>query len=127
MKKIEAIIRVSKLEAVKDALVARGVEGMTIAEVYGRGIDKGQPITYRGITTTGAVPRIKLETVVPDEDVEPLIDAIFQAAHTGEVGDGRILVVDVESVMRIRTGEMDDHELVSVAHSGPSHLARSRR
>ena len=128
MKKIEAIIRISKLESVKDALVAQGVQGMTISEVHGKGVAKGQPISYRGVTsTTAVVPRIKLETIVADEDVETMIDAIFQAAHTGEVGDGRITVVNLDSVTRIRTGEIDDSEQDLVRHEGASHFAQARR
>jgi nitrogen regulatory protein P-II 1 len=128
MKKIEAIVRVSKLEAVKDTLVARGVQGMTITEVHGHGVDQGQPITYRGITTTtGSVPRIKLETIVADEDVDAMIDAIFQAAHTREPGDGRILVVDLDSVTRIRTGEVEQCEPRASAHAGASYFDYSLR
>src|SRR5262249_16791125 len=121
MKKIEAIIRISKLEEVKNALVAQGVEGMTITEVHGRGHAKPREYTYRGVTETASiVPRIKIETVVSDDEAERTIDSIFQAANTGEVGDGRILVVDLESVTRIRTGETFDRDADAPAHGGAS-------
>lgn len=128
MKKIEAIVRNTKLESVKHALVAQGVLGMTITEVLGIGEQKGGTITYRGIdTAVDHVSRIKLELIVAEDDVERVIDAIFQAAHTGAVGDGRILVVDLDSVTRIRTGETEDSEQSLVRHEGVSHLAQSRR
>jgi nitrogen regulatory protein P-II 1 len=128
MKKIEAIVRNSKLEPVKNSLAELGVSGMTITEVLGTGKQKGGTITYRGIeAAVDSVPRIKLEVVVADDDVERVIDAIFQAAHTGEIGDGRILVVDLESVTRIRTGETEVREPSLVAHEGVSHFAQVRR
>ena len=106
MKKIEAIFRHTKLEAVKDALVEQGIDGLTVTEVHGRGAQKGRTITYRGTDSQlDLVPRVKLETVVADDAAERVVDTIFQAAHTGEVGDGRIFVTNIESVVRIRTGE----------------------
>lgn len=115
MKKIEAIIRRSKLEAVKDALSELGVQGMTISEVHGHGVQKLGTITYRGIESRlDFVPRVKLETVVSDDSSERVVDAIFQSAHTGEVGDGRIYVIDIDSVTRIRTGETEESEQTDV-------------
>ncbi len=109
MKKIEAIIRHTKLEAVKDALVAHGVEGMTVSEVRGHGAQKGPAGFYRGTERVlEFIPRVKVETIVSDESCESVLDTIFQVAHTGEVGDGRILVTDLESVVRIRTGEVSN-------------------
>jgi nitrogen regulatory protein P-II 1 len=111
VKKVEAIIRNSKLEVVKEALVEQGVQGMTISEVHGVGAQKGPKISYRG--TEGnlrSVPRVKLETIVPDDVADRIVDVIFHTAHTGEVGDGRIYVSEIESVTRIRTGEMERAE-----------------
>ena len=116
MKKVEAIIRVWKLDEVRQSLHLHGVDGMTIAEVQGSGDEKGGAITYRGAQATQAlVPRIKLETVVEDDRVDETVDAIYRAAHTGEIGDGRILVIDLDSVVRVRTGEMQQ-AMHPVAH-----------
>ena len=117
MKKVEAIIRHNKLEDVKDALLQIGVEGMTVTEVAGRGQNKPTTLTYRGVTAEQAfVPNVKVETVVSDAEAESVIDAIFQSAHTGQIGDGRIIVTDVESVTRIRTGEVDETDVEFVRH-----------
>jgi nitrogen regulatory protein P-II 1 len=106
MKKIEAIIRVWKLDDVRQALHLHGVDGMTIAEVQGSGEEQGGTIRYRGAQRRQAfVPRIKLETVVEDDHADETVDAIYRAAHTGEVGDGRITVIDLDTVVRVRTGE----------------------
>ena len=106
MKKIEATIRSSKLEEVKESLLAHGVEGMTISEVQGSGHQKGPTMAYRGTERTlDYVPRVKLETVVADWEVEDVVDAIRESAYTGEVGDGRICVTEILSMIRIRTGE----------------------
>lgn len=111
MKKIEAIFRHLKLEAVKDALVEQGIDGMTVTEVHDHGADKGRTVTYRGTDSQlDMVPRVKLETVVADDAAERVVDTIFQIAHTGEVGDGRIFVTNIESVVRIRTGECWNEE-----------------
>ena len=111
MKKIEAIFRQTKLEAVKDALVEQGIQGMTVTEAHGHGVDGGPTMTYRGAESQlDMVPRVKLETVVPNDAVERAIDTIFQTAHTGEVGDGRIFVSNIETVVRIRTGECTSDE-----------------
>lgn len=117
MKKVEAIFRHTKLQDVKDALVQIGVEGMTVTEVLGRGHKRGATIQYRGVTSQQEfVPNVKIETIVTDDEAEAVIDAIFQSAHTGEIGDGRIIVTEVESVMRIRTGEVADTDAEIVRH-----------
>ncbi|HEY4234985.1 MAG TPA: P-II family nitrogen regulator [Lacipirellulaceae bacterium] len=109
MKKIEAIIRESKLESVTLDLQRNGVHGMTVSQVRGLGAQAGCTTMYRGVTRRiDFIPRLKLEIVVDDPLAERVVDAIFQAAHTGEIGDGRILVSEVESVTHIRTGETDE-------------------
>jgi nitrogen regulatory protein P-II 1 len=120
MKKIEAIIRHEKLDAVMNALLSVNVRGMTVTEVRGRGDQHGPPFTYRGTTTEPRfLPRVKVETVVADNQEELVVDTIFQAAHTGTLGDGRILVTRLESVLRIRTGEaLDGDSSVSNEESG---------
>jgi nitrogen regulatory protein P-II 1 len=107
MKKIEAIIRHFKLDDVKNKLRDHGLlHGMTIAEAHGLGNQPGQAITYRGHTDAHPfVPRLKLEIVAPDDEAESVVTCILDAAYTGEVGDGKILVYSVESVRRIRNGE----------------------
>jgi nitrogen regulatory protein P-II 1 len=109
MKKIEAIVRHFRLEAIKDALSAAGVKGMTITEVRGFGRQKGHTEMYRGTEyTIDFVPKIKLEVVVPDGDLDKTLEIISQAAKTGQVGDGKIFVHDLAEVIRIRTGETGD-------------------
>ena len=106
MKKIEAIIRPHLLEAVKDALQALGVQGMTISEVRGFGRQKGHTEVYRGSEyKVEFVPKIKLELVLDDDVTEGAIDAIAKSARTGKFGDGKIFVFNVEDAIRIRTGE----------------------
>lgn len=106
MKKVEAVFRQNKLDAVKDALVERGISGLTVTEATGHGADKGRNLTYRGVDRQlDMVPRVKLETVVEDDLAERVVDTIYQVAHTGDVGDGRVFVTNVEVVVRIRTGE----------------------
>ena len=106
MIKIEAIIQTSKLEAVKDALHEIGVEGMTVLEVRGHGRQKGHTEFYRGREyTVDLIPKIKLETVLPDPIVEKAVQAIVAAARTGKIGDGKIFVLPLEECYRIRTGE----------------------
>jgi nitrogen regulatory protein P-II 1 len=105
MKKVEAIIRVWKLDGAASAAPARRGRHDDRGS-QGSGDEKGGAITYRGAQATQAlVPRIKLETVVEDDHVDETVDAIYRAAHTGEIGDGRILVIDLDSVVRVRTGE----------------------
>jgi nitrogen regulatory protein P-II 1 len=116
VKKIEATIRFAKLELVKAALAAEGVEGMTITEVFGTGRQQGPTITYRGTDRhVDQIPRVKIEIVVEDDDVPHVLDAIYHSAHTGDIGDGRIYVLDVVGGVRIRTGEMvhrEEHAVV---------------
>ncbi len=106
MQKIEAVIQPSKLDAVKDALIAIGVEGMTILEARGHGRQKGHTEFYRGREyTVDLLPKIKVEAVIPDELVEKAVQALITAARTGKIGDGKIFVSKVDEVIRIRNGE----------------------
>ena len=108
MKKIEAIIRPFKLEDVKIALVNAGIVGMTVSEVRGFGRQKGQVERYRGSEfTVEFLQKLKLEIVVDDDRVETVVNAIQDAAKTGEIGDGKIFISSVDSVIRIRTGDRD--------------------
>ena len=108
MKKVEAVIRPFKLEDVKIALVNAGIIGMTVSEVRGFGRQKGQVERYRGSEfTVEFLQKLKIEVVVPDEKVDSVLKAIGEAAKTGEIGDGKIFISSVESVVRIRTGESD--------------------
>jgi len=112
MKRIEAIIRPIRFEAVKEALNDIGVYGMTVADVRGFGRQQGHTEKYRGSTyTLNLLPKIKIEVVVPDERVKEVISAIVEAAQTGEIGDGKIFIADVEEVVRIRTGERGEAAL----------------
>ncbi len=112
MKKIEAVIRPFKLEDVKIALVNAGIVGMTVSEVRGFGRQKGQVERYRGSEfTVEFLQKLKIEVVVADNKVEDVLKAIADAAKTGEIGDGKIFVSSIESVIRIRTGEIDDAAL----------------
>lgn len=106
MKKIEAIVRHFKVEAVKDALTAAGVQGMTVSEVRGFGRQRGHKEVYRGAEyTVDFLPKVKIEVVVGDGDVQNAVKAIVDAARTGSVGDGKIFVTQLSDVVRIRTGE----------------------
>lgn len=106
MKKIEAIIRPFKLEEVKEALIEEGIRGLTISEVRGYGRQKGHTETYRGSEyRIEFVPKIKIEVVVEDNKVEKIVDAILKTAKSGQVGDGKIFIYNVEDAVRIRTGE----------------------
>jgi len=112
MKKIEAIIRPFKLEDVKIALVNSGIVGMTVSEVRGFGRQKGQVERYRGSEfTVEFLQKLKVEVVVEDEKVNSVIDAIAEAAKTGEIGDGKIYITSIDSVVRIRTGDKDEEAL----------------
>ena len=112
MKKIEAIIRPFKLEDVKIALVNSGIVGMTVSEVRGFGRQKGQVERYRGSEfTVEFLQKLKVEVVVENEKVKSVIDAIAEAAKTGEIGDGKIFVSSIDSVVRIRTGDKDQEAL----------------
>ena len=108
MKKVEAIIRPFKLEDVKLALVNAGIVGMTVSEVRGFGRQKGQVERYRGSEfTVEFLQKLKLEIVVDDSQVDTVVGAIQEAARTGEIGDGKIFISPVDSVIRIRTGDRD--------------------
>jgi len=112
MKKIEAIIRPFKLEDVKIALVNSGIVGITVSEVRGFGRQKGQVERYRGSEfTVEFLQKLKVEVVVEDEKVNSVIDAIAEAAKTGEIGDGKIFITSIDSVVRIRTGDKDEEAL----------------
>jgi nitrogen regulatory protein P-II 1 len=109
MKKIEAIIRHFKLEEVKEALNAKGVQGMTVTEVRGFGRQKGHTETYRGAEyAVDFLPKVKIEVVVSDRDTQGVIDSILKSARTGQVGDGKIFVSELSGAIRIRTGETDE-------------------
>jgi len=106
MKKVEAIIKPFKLDEVKEALSGIGVEGLTVTEVKGFGRQKGHTELYRGAEyVVDFLPKIKLEIVVADEQVDAVIEAIVGAANTGKIGDGKIFVLPLEEAIRIRTGE----------------------
>ena len=112
MKKVEAIIRPFKLEDVKLALVNAGIVGMTVSEVRGFGRQKGQVERYRGSEfTVEFLQKLKVEVVIDDERVDAVINAIAEAAQTGEIGDGKIFVSSVDTVLRIRTGDRDSSAL----------------
>jgi nitrogen regulatory protein P-II 1 len=106
MKKVEAIIKPFKLDEVKEALNGIGVQGMTVTEVKGFGRQKGHTELYRGAEyVVDFLPKIKLEIAIQDEMVDKVMQAIVQAANTGRIGDGKIFVLPMEEVIRIRTGE----------------------
>ena len=112
MKKVEAIIRPFKLEDVKVALVEAGIIGMTVSEVRGFGRQKGQVERYRGSEfTVEFLQKLKIDVVVDDERVDDVVKAIADAARTGEIGDGKIFISSVDSVVRIRTGDRDSTAL----------------
>lgn len=106
MKKIEAIIKPFKLDEVREALSGVGVSGLTVTEVKGFGRQKGHTELYRGAEyVVDFLPKVKVELILADNQVELAIEAIVKAAHTGKIGDGKIFVMPVEQVIRIRTGE----------------------
>lgn len=112
MKKIEAIIKPFKLEEVKDALAALGIEGMTVSEVKGFGRQKGHTEIYRGSEyTVDFLPKIKVEVVLTDGLLESAIAAIVKAAKTGKIGDGKVFVSPVDDAIRIRTDETGDQAI----------------
>jgi len=112
MKKIEAIIREEKFNAVKKALEEKSYYGMTVSEVSGRGKQKGIPLQWRaGEYRVDLLPKLKIELVVLDEDVDTALSAIIRNARTGETGDGKIFVLPVESVVRVRTGDLDENAI----------------
>jgi nitrogen regulatory protein P-II 1 len=109
MKKIEAIIKPFKLDEVKEALQEVGIQGLSVIEAKGFGRQKGHTELYRGAEyVVDFLPKVKIEVVVKDGDVDHCIDAIVKAAKTGKIGDGKIFVTPVEQVVRIRTGETDE-------------------
>jgi nitrogen regulatory protein P-II 1 len=108
MKKVEAIIRHFKLEEVKNALAEQRIQGMTVTEVRGFGRQKGHTEMYRGTEyTVDFVPKIKIEIVVREEELQGVLDTIMRSGRTGQVGDGKIFVSDLAQVVRIRTGEIN--------------------
>ena len=112
MKKVEAIIKPFKLEEVKEALTEIGVQGMTVTEVKGFGRQKGHQEIYRGAEyVVDFLPKVKLEIVVPEEMVDRVIETILKSARTGKIGDGKIFVVPVEEVVRIRTAERGEEAI----------------
>ena len=109
MKKVEAIIRPGKLDEIKNALAAAGILGITVSQVLGFGRQKGHTQIYRGQeVVTHLLPKIKLEIVTVDEKVENVIEIIVKTARTGQVGDGKIFVQNVDEVVRIRTGDQGE-------------------
>jgi nitrogen regulatory protein P-II 1 len=112
VKKIEAIIKPFKLDEVKEALQEVGVSGITVTEAKGFGRQKGHTELYRGAEyVVDFLPKVKLEVVVPDNQADRVVEAIAAAAQTGRIGDGKIFVMPVERVVRIRTGELDEAAL----------------
>ena len=112
MKKVEAVVKPFKLEDVKSALAALGIQGMTVAEVKGFGRQKGHTEIYRGSEyTVDFLPKIKIEVVLGDAQVGPAVDAIVQAAKTGKIGDGKVFVSSVQNAIRIRTGETGEQAI----------------
>jgi nitrogen regulatory protein P-II 1 len=106
MKKVEAIIKPFRLEEVKDALAEIGITGMTVSEVKGYGRQKGHSELYRGAEyVVDFLPKVKIELVVDEAQVDQVVDTIVEAARTGKIGDGKIFVSSIEKVIRIRTGE----------------------
>lgn len=109
MKLVVAVIKPSRLDPVMDALKEAGLSGMTVTEVRGFGRQRGKTEVYRGAEyEVKLLPKVKIEVLAPDNLVDGAMDAITQAARTGKIGDGKIWVVDLEAVLRIRTGERDD-------------------
>ncbi len=109
MKKIEAIIKPFKLDEVREVLSELGCTGLTVTEVKGFGRQKGHTELYRGAEyTVDFLPKVKVEVVLADSMVDKALDAIVKAARTGKIGDGKIFVLDVSQVVRIRTGETDE-------------------
>jgi nitrogen regulatory protein P-II 1 len=112
MKKIEAIIQPHKLEEVKEALIALGVEGITIAEVRGHGRQKGHAEMYRGVEyKVDFLPKVKIELFVADTRAEEIVGALTTAARSGKIGDGKIFVSSIEEAVRIRNGDRGENAL----------------
>jgi len=112
VKKIECVIRPIKIDDVKEAVSNVGITGMTVTDVRGYGRQRGRTEKYRGNTyIVNLLPKVKVEFVVPDDRVEEVVEAILDAAQTGEIGDGKVFVADVEQAVRIRTGERGESAL----------------
>jgi len=112
MKKMEAVIQPSKLEAVKEALHEIGIQGMTVSEVRGHGRQKGHSEIYRGHEyTVDLLPKIKVELVVPDTLADQAVDAVLKAARSGKIGDGKIFLSDISEAIRIRDSQRGDEAL----------------
>ncbi|MCS6776034.1 MAG: P-II family nitrogen regulator [Chloroherpetonaceae bacterium] len=112
MKKIECVIRPTRIDDVRQALEAIGIIGMTVIDVRGYGRQRGRTEKYRGNTyVVNLLPKVKLEIVVPDERAEEVVEVVLEAAQTGEIGDGKIFVSQVEEAVRIRTGERGEAAL----------------
>lgn len=112
MKKVEAIVRHFKLEDIKNALTEQGIHGMTISEVRGFGRQKGHTEMYRGTEyAVDFVPKVKIEVVCSNANLQSVIDTILRSAQTGQIGDGKIFVSDLHNVVRIRTGETGEDAL----------------
>ena len=112
MKKVEAIVRIFKLEDVKNALSAKGVQGMTITDVKGFGRQKGHTEMYRGTEyKVEFVPKVKIELAVADENLQSVLETIMRTAQTGQIGDGKIFVSDLHNTIRIRTGETGEQAI----------------
>jgi nitrogen regulatory protein P-II 1 len=112
MKRVEAIIKPFKLEDVKDALSEAGITGMTVSDVKGYGRQQGHSELYRGAEyVVDFLPKIKLEMIIDESDVEKVIQIITQSARTGKIGDGKIFVSPIEKIVRIRTGEEDQEAI----------------
>ena len=112
MKLVTAIIKPFKLDNVREALTEQGIQGLTVTEIKGFGRQKGHTELYRGAEyVIDFLPKLKIEIAVPDDRVEPVIDAITRSANTGKIGDGKIFVTSIEQAIRIRTGESGDDAL----------------
>ena len=112
MKLVVSVIKPFKLEEVREALTAIGVQGLMVSEVKGYGRQSGHTEIYRGAEyVVNFVPKVKLEMVVPDAAVAQVVDALAQTAKTGKIGDGKVFVLDVEQALRVRTGETGDDAL----------------
>ena len=112
MKKIEAIIKPFKLEDVKDALATLELTGMTVSEVKGYGRQKGHSELYRGAEyVVDFLPKVKMEMVVDDDQVDQVVNTVVEAARTGKIGDGKIFISDIDKIVRIRTGETDSEAI----------------
>ncbi len=112
MKMVVAIIKHLKLDSVKDALSKAGIKGMTVTEVKGFGRQKGHVEVYRGVSLeVRFIPKVKIEVAVPDDKVDEVVRVIIESARTGEVGDGKIFIYDLQDVIRIRTGERGEEAI----------------